>query len=58
MKRYAVTVRQIRVREVEIDATDEKEAAKKAIRFVKQEGLINHKAPTWQTDVKYSGELK
>ena len=56
MKRYSVIVRQVRVREIEIDALDEKDAAKKAVRFVKQEGLINHKAPTWQTDVTYRGE--
>ena len=55
MKRYSVQVQQIRVRECEVEAVDEKDAEKKAIAFVKKEGLINHKAPCWKTCVTYKG---
>ena len=57
MKRYVVKVQQVRVREVEIDAHNEQEAVKRAVAFVKKEGLINHKAPTFVATATYKGEV-
>lgn len=57
MKRYVVKVQQIRVREVEIDAHNEQEAVKRADAFVKKEGLINHKSPTFVATATYKGEV-
>lgn len=57
MKRYVVKVQQIRVREVEIDAHNEQEAVKRAVAFVKKEGLINHKSPTFVATATYKGEV-
>ena len=55
MKRYLVQVQQIRVRETEVEAVDEKDAEKKAILAVKREGIINHKTPVYKTLVTYKG---
>ena len=55
MKRYLVQVQQIRVRECEVEAVDEKDAEKKAILTVKREGIINHKTPVYKTLVTYKG---
>lgn len=57
MKRYIVKVQQVRVREVEVDAHNEQEAVKKAVAFVKKEGLINHKSPTFVATATYKGEV-
>lgn len=57
MKRYIVKVQQVRVREVEIDAHNEQEAVKRAVAFVKKEGLINHKSPTFVATATYKGEV-
>jgi hypothetical protein len=57
MKRYVVKVQQVRVREVEVDAPNEQDAVKKAVAFVKKEGLINHKSPTFVATATYKGEV-
>lgn len=57
MKRYVVKVQQVRVREVEIDAHNEQESVKRAVAFVKKEGLINHKSPTFVATATYKGEV-
>lgn len=57
MKRYVVKVQQVRVREVEVDAPNEQDAVKQAVAFVKKEGLINHKAPTFVATATYKGEV-
>lgn len=57
MKRYVVKVQQVRVREVEVDAQSEQEAVKQAVAFVKREGLINHKSPTFVATATYKGEV-